>query len=285
MELLQLKYFCDAAETENLSQTARKFQVPVSNISQTIKRLERELGTELFSRRKNQVYLNEQGRIFYQGAQAALDKLEDTCLQMQDAQAAVAGEIRVLALTNRRILTRAIQRFKVSYPAVSFMLSHSRSAKDSDFDLIIADDRYQADGFQAAPLLREDILLALHRNHPLAEAKQIDLSRLRNERFITMSPGSSLHAITDSICRDAGFAPEIVIETDDPYYVRKYLEMGLGIAFVPSLTWKGEFSDEIVLKELDAMKRTTCVFLPDDRYLTRAVRLFAQMLSEAAETY
>lgn len=285
MELLQLKYFCDAAQTENFSQTARKFHVPTSNISQTIKRLEKELGTELFSRRKNQIFLNEQGRIFYQGAREALEKLEDTCLQIRDVQTAVAGEIRVLALTNRRILTRAIQRFKENYPAVSFMLSHSHSAKESEFDLIIADDHYQAEGFQAYPLLREDILLAFHREHPLAAAEQIDLPRLRSERFITMSPGSSLHAITDSICRNAGFVPEIVIETDDPYYVRKYLEMGLGIAFVPSLTWKGEFSDKIVLKELGAMKRTTCVFLPDDRYLTNAVRLFARMLSDAAETY
>lgn len=48
MELLQLKYFCDAAETENFSKTAKKYLVPTSNISQSIKRLERELGVELF---------------------------------------------------------------------------------------------------------------------------------------------------------------------------------------------------------------------------------------------
>ena len=40
MELLQLKYFCDAAKEENLSKTARKFHVPTSNISNAIKRLE-----------------------------------------------------------------------------------------------------------------------------------------------------------------------------------------------------------------------------------------------------
>jgi len=62
MELLQLRYFCDAAQTENFSQTAREYQVPTSNISQTIKRLESELGTELFHRRKNHIFLNEQGR-------------------------------------------------------------------------------------------------------------------------------------------------------------------------------------------------------------------------------
>ena len=43
MELLQLKYFRDAAETENFSATAKNFGVPASDISQSIKRLEKEL--------------------------------------------------------------------------------------------------------------------------------------------------------------------------------------------------------------------------------------------------
>ena len=50
MELLQLTYFCDAAATQNFSQTAKRFNVPPSNISQSIKRLEEELGVPLFTR-------------------------------------------------------------------------------------------------------------------------------------------------------------------------------------------------------------------------------------------
>ena len=47
MELLQLMYFCDAAETENFSRTAKKYHVPPSDISQSIKRLELELSAEV----------------------------------------------------------------------------------------------------------------------------------------------------------------------------------------------------------------------------------------------
>ena len=48
MEILQLKYFCDSAVTGNFSATAKKFMVPPSAVSQSIKRLENELGTTLF---------------------------------------------------------------------------------------------------------------------------------------------------------------------------------------------------------------------------------------------
>ena len=58
MEILQLKYFCDAAQTQNFSKTAKKFLVPPSNISQTIKRLEKEVETTLFERHANKIKLN-----------------------------------------------------------------------------------------------------------------------------------------------------------------------------------------------------------------------------------
>ena len=66
MELLQLKYFCHAAESENFSVTAKAFSIPASNISQTVKRLENELGTTLFTRNANRISLNAQGKEFYE---------------------------------------------------------------------------------------------------------------------------------------------------------------------------------------------------------------------------
>ena len=64
MELLQLKYFIDASETQNFSETAKKFYVPPSAVSQSIKRLESELNVKLFSRRANKIQLNENGILF-----------------------------------------------------------------------------------------------------------------------------------------------------------------------------------------------------------------------------
>lgn len=286
MELLQLTYFCDAAQTENFSLTARKYCVPTSSISQTIKRLETELGTELFSRRKNQIFLNEQGRLFYQGAKAALDRLEDTRLQLRDAQGAISGEIRILALTNRRIVVQTIERFKADYPAVSFVLSHSHNARQDDFDIIIADAAFQAESRTRQVLVSEDIHLAVRAGHRLAEQEVVQFSDLRQERFITMSAGASLHTITHQLCRNAGFLPEVAIETDDPYYVRKYVEMGLGVALVPTLSWKGQISGELILKPLSpTVRRDTCAFLPMDRYLPRPAMLFTQMLRETVKTY
>ena len=63
MDLLQLKYFSHAAQTENFSHTAQHFMVPTPSISVSIKKLENEIGVKLFDRTANTVKLNEYGKI------------------------------------------------------------------------------------------------------------------------------------------------------------------------------------------------------------------------------
>ena len=85
------------------------------------------------------------------------------------------------------------------------------------------------------------------------------------------------------MCAEAGFVPNIAIQTDDPFYLRKYIEMGLGIAFVPTLSWRGLFSDNIVLKGIENTRRTTYAFLPKRKYVKSSVRAFLELLQNKSE--
>ena len=62
MELLQLRYFYECACYESISKTAERYMVPPSSVSVSIKRLEKELGCELFERKSNRLVLNKKGR-------------------------------------------------------------------------------------------------------------------------------------------------------------------------------------------------------------------------------
>ena len=77
MDLLQLTYFCSAAKTQNFSKTAELFFVPPSNVSQTVKRLETELGARLFVRESNKIALNETGKKFFNKISKALTLIEE----------------------------------------------------------------------------------------------------------------------------------------------------------------------------------------------------------------
>lgn len=83
MDLLQLRYFCYAAETESFAKAASRFRVPPSGISQSVKRLETELGQPLFERSANRIKLNEAGKGFYQKASEALEILDNAKNSLQ----------------------------------------------------------------------------------------------------------------------------------------------------------------------------------------------------------
>ncbi len=281
MELLQLQYFCNAAETENFSKTARNYGVPASNISQSIHRLEDELGTPLFDRSANKIFLNEQGKLFYSDVKTALMLINDAKVKLCDKEK-ISGEIKILAETNRRIVTMAIEQFQKINGDVVFFINHSAENETDNYDLIISDRIFEQKNFKKHLLVVDKLLLAMRKDNPLLKSSQIFVKDLENEKFITMNNKSGLFKLTNEICNAEGFTPNIVIQSDDPDYIRKYIEMGLGISFVPSLSWKGAFSENVECRQIFNTKRYTFAYLNTQKYISKATLSFLDTLLEVA---
>lgn len=280
MDLLQLTYFCHAAQTENFSKTAEAFYVPPTSVSQTVKRLEKELGARLFDREANKLALNETGALFYEKVRLALSAIEEGKRSVQNANASDAGTIKILAYTCRRIVTQTVETFKTVFPRVTFIIHHGKGNANGDYDFIVGDREFPSRLSQKCLLLSEKIVLACHKTHPLAN-KKITAKALSDEEFISMSAGNSLHAVLTDIAKREGFAPKIAIQSDDPFYVRKYLDEGLGVALVPEISWRGAFSENILLKALDGYTRDTYVFSDQPAFMPHLQKQFLTYLKKA----
>ena len=278
MELLQLKYFCDAAISENFSKTAKRFEVPPSDISQSVRRLERELGIDLFIRQPNSITLNEKGRKFYKKVSSALRALDDAILSISDALE--RGKIKICINSNRRVIMEVIEKFRRCYPEVEIATTHFTSPTSEDFDMIIDARDDELKGYEKTLLISEGMQLAMTSSSRFADAKQIDVHELSDEPFITLSERSSLYHMTKSICRDSGFSPRIAIQSDDPFYVRKCVELGLGLCFVPKFSWEGQFSENVVLKDVKGYQRHTYVFTDPKKHSSLCSKKFIEMMVE-----
>lgn len=64
MELLQLRYFLEVAESEHVTHSAQKLRVSQPSLTQAISRLERELGVQLFEPEGRGIRLTEAGRFY-----------------------------------------------------------------------------------------------------------------------------------------------------------------------------------------------------------------------------
>lgn len=256
MEILQLKYFCDAAQTQNFSKTAKKFLVPPSNISQTIKRLEKELETPLFERCTNKIKLNDAGLHFYKNAKTALELLENAkeFLKKSEKKETIKINIHIC----RRIVMDAIEDFRKIHPEISFITTHNNDQISDEFDIIVTDKELDLP-YSKIKAAEENFLLAYNKNSFLL-SNHISSSELEDLPFITMGSGNSIHENTLKICNNLSFAPHIVLQSEDPFYIRKCIELGLGISFVPELSWHGQFSKNIVLKNIGENKRIIYIY-------------------------
>ena len=278
MELLQLRYFSDAAETENFSLTAKKFGVPASDISQSIKRLERELQTKLFERRANRIFLNEKGACFYKKAKEALALLDSAASEVSDDGR--SGKINICINCNRRIVMHTIEKFCSRYPEVDIMTRYGVYSNHEEFNLIISSEPAPSPGFSGEKIITEKLCLAVNNNSPLAADEHIDPKQLANESFITMDENSNLHKATREIFADLGFSPRLAIQAGDPLYVIKCVELGLGVAVVPTVSWRGQFPDNVTLKKLGNCSRDIYIFKNENKYVSKSTNVFLQMLRE-----
>lgn len=86
MELLQLQYFRELARNGHLSRTAEALHIAQPSLSQTIKRLESEVGIPLFDRVCNRIVLNDSGRIFLKYTDQIFAALDHAALELEEIQ-------------------------------------------------------------------------------------------------------------------------------------------------------------------------------------------------------
>lgn len=281
MELLQLKYFFESAVSENFSLTAKKYGVPQSAVSQSIKKLEAELGIPLFDRNINKIHLNHQGQIFLGHIETALQEIEKAKTEIKENKAQLSGNLSILIRTNRRFITKCVAEFKEKFPLVNFSLYYEYVDFSSDmFDLIVDEIPPKSHQFKKTMLIKEKISLLCSKSHPFAQRQSVAVAELENESFISMQKNSSLYYILENMCRSAGINPNISIFCNDPHYIRQYIAMNLGIALFPEFSWDDLITNDtsiLLLSDLN-LQRNTYVFYKPTHNPASVVTLFKEFM-------
>ena len=183
MEFLQLRYFYESAKSENLAKTAEKFMVPASSVSASIKRLEKELGVELFDRSANRIRLNEQGHLLVESLGELFEKL-DTSVAKITASENKPKEICILVKARRKWIAELIIEYKQAHPDIPFRIFNDIRVEDPDFfDLIIDDQSGSYEQMSRFLLSTEEICVKSSLDNPLV-GQTLSFRQLRNQSFV-----------------------------------------------------------------------------------------------------
>ncbi|MDE6883076.1 MAG: LysR family transcriptional regulator [Lachnospiraceae bacterium] len=255
MELLQLQYFQVIARTQNISAAAEQLHISQPSLSQLLKRLEQEAGTPLFDRKGKRIVLNVYGSVFLKYIEEVFTALNNATLEIQTLRGTASKTVNLSMLSASMLLPDLYREIKQAEPSVLLhILQADQEHPPEPNELIISSDwQLPADTSSCYVLLEEEIQLALPREHPLLARPVIRPEDLTGEPFISLSPGRSLTRILAHYFTDRNFRPNVTTYIDNPDIMRKLLAAQAGLAFVPTLTWRGLASSGIQMRQVETL--------------------------------
>ncbi|MDN0196716.1 LysR substrate-binding domain-containing protein [Streptomyces sp. S.PNR 29] len=242
MDLQVLRSFQAVAEGTTVTDAAADARITQPALSRALKRLEDEVGAELFQRVGRGLRLTPAGRVFKEYVDATLDNYDRgrrAVAEVVDPDAGVVS-LAFLHTLGTWLVPRLVTDFRQSFPQARFELHQdgeaglTRHLLDATADLIITSSEPGHPLITWRRLLVEPLRLAVPARHRLARRHRIRLAEVAEERFILLKPGYGLRDITETLCREAGFVPLVGFEGEEVETLRGLVAAGLGVSLIPS---------------------------------------------------
>ena len=237
MELLQLRYFLAVAENEHITNTAKQLHIAQPALTQSIHRLEQELGVSLFERAGRGIRLSPAGAYVRDRVKPAMETLENVARDVQLFQQGEQGVVRVGVHAASGVAIDGIAAYSELNPHVSFEITQDERERHRDVIVTTITPRGSStveNAIEKTPF-SERIGIAVPAGSTLGET--VSLSDFANERFIALAGSRRFREVCDTFCARRAFTPHIAFESDNPLVVKKMIGLGLGVGFWPDHSW------------------------------------------------
>lgn len=248
MELTQLRYFMEVAESQHMTRSAEKLHIAQSALSRTVKRLEEELSVPLFAARGRNIVLTEYGRYLKEKLAPALSSLEALPEDLRTMARLEEDTIHMNVLAATTVVTNVIIEYKKSHENVHFQMRQQSESELYDIGVTTRLPGAVAHRDDECSFsVSERIFLALPAAHPRADEETLALHEMAGEGFISLMGSRQLRFICDHFCHQAGFEPKVIFESDSPAVVQNMIAANMGVGFWPEFSWGRLKSDRVRL--------------------------------------
>jgi len=264
MELRHLRYFRAVGREEHFGRAAKILHVAQPALTRQIRHLEEELGVTLFERRPRGVQLSAAGRMFLSESEAILAQVERSVEKARSYASGHFGTLRVgfseIASGHREIPSKLLA-FRQNEPNVTLELlpmssqDQLEALRDAKIDAAIVYDVHHDDAnmqlLQYKDAGESEIVLAIYKGHPLANATQVRMKDLHGESFLwPFRKGAPRYSDTlMRACVAHGVVPKVVQETATHSILLSLVAVGMGIGFVEYSEHRFQ-SSSVLLKQV-----------------------------------
>lgn len=241
MNYNSLYYFKVLGETEHFGRAAQILHIEQPSLSQSIKRLEKDLGIPLFEKQGRNVHLTDNGRAFHRNISKAFDMIDTATVQLQrDTQIETITISSVHSHPKSQFSKYVTQFLNIpdnQHIKISIFEKHTQESfaalKNNQCDLIVCSNQNNQDDLEYIPISRQRAILIVPEDHPLAAFDELDIKDALPYKFIYPCEITGMRAIFEKVFAEVGKMPPFALEAESVSFTASLVADNFGIALSP----------------------------------------------------
>jgi len=271
MDLAQLEVFLTVAREGRFSRAAEKLFRTQSAVSQTIHKLESELGEPLFDRSSREGLLTDAGRVLQEYAERLLNLRMNAHEALAELRELHKGNLAIAANEFTALyLLPVLGEFRRLYPGIKITVQRSLGSRIPD-DVIRHNSElgvltYDPEDPQlhSAVVYQDELVFVVPAGHPLAPEKEVSIRQLGAESFAAHNVTSPYRDKVIQAFKRYKTPLHMDIELPTLQAIKQFVAMGNGVAFLPEISVESELSRgeliHIPVKELRLHRKLRLIY-------------------------
>lgn len=280
MNLKQFKYVLTLNNEGCFSKAADVLNISQPSLSQYIKKIEKELGVELFDRSGGNVRLTDAGRVYIEAGKKILDIKHDMSLKFMDISENKTGTVTIGTSPFRStvMMPKIVKEFKKLYPGITIIIKEGNTEElingflHGEFDIALTVYQDELLNFNIKKIGTEEFVLAVPSAFAKLNAKTvadrkykaINISEISKYEFVLLNESLFMQKTLNSLCEKYSLKLKSSLCANSLEAQIAFVRAGVGVAFVPSgietLYGKDEvelysFAEELPKREIVAVSR------------------------------
>lgn len=289
MELRQLKAFVKTAETLSFSQAAKELCVTQSALSQSLKKLEEELGAPLFYRDSHIVMLTDAGQALLPQAKKTLEESENCFAKLNDLVGMKRGSLNIGITHSYRIISSdTLNRFISEYPGINFHIYYKSSEelmtmlenKELDVVLSYKTSTYSNPQIESHNLFDDKLCVIVSRFHELAKKEKVTLEEVAKYPLALPTEGTQARILLNKILEKYHFRLNPRIEIDEVTPLLSLVAYGKIVTILSGHSCRTKEGTVAIPLDVEGAEMQGCFHLRKDSYLKKTAKEFLRLLCE-----
>ena len=271
MDLFQLETFLAVAEERSFSRAAARLHRTQPAVSQALAKLEAELGEVLLDRSSRDGTLTDAGEVLREYALKLINLRAEAADALTDLRAMHRGRLNLAANEYTCLyLLPLLDQYRRENPHIKVAVQRTLASRIQDELLLhsveigVLSFRPEDAQVQSVVVYRDELSLVASPRHPLAQAGELTIRQLGTLNFIAHNIPSPQRQKVIQTFRKHRTPLNMSVELPSLEAIKRFVEMGNGVALVPGLTVQNELASgalvRIRVRELQVERKLRLVY-------------------------